>query len=77
MIPGFGGSQRLPRLIGMRRAMDLFFSAAWIDANTAKEWGLVNRVVKDDALHDDALTYCRTLAETKPFRTGDNEAVGA
>jgi enoyl-CoA hydratase len=50
-------------LIGMRRAMDLFFSAAWIDANTAKDWGLVNRVVKDNALHSDALTYCRTLAE--------------
>jgi enoyl-CoA hydratase len=63
LIPGWGGSQRLPRLIGMRRAMDLFFSAAWIDANTAKEWGLINRVTKDNALRDDALAYCRTLAE--------------
>jgi enoyl-CoA hydratase len=63
LIPGWGGSQRLPRLIGMRRAMDLFFSAAWIDAGTAKEWGLVNRVVKDNALRNDALAYCRTLAE--------------
>ncbi len=63
LIPGWGGSQRLPRLVGMRRAMDLFFSAAWIDANTAKEWGLVNRVVKDNALRNDALAYCRTLTE--------------
>ena len=63
LIPGWGGSQRLPRLIGMRRAMDLFFSAAWIDANTAKEWGLVNRVAKDNALRNDTLAYCRTLAE--------------
>jgi enoyl-CoA hydratase len=63
LIPGWGGSQRLPRLVGMRRAMDLFFSAAWIDANTAKEWGLVNRVAKDNALRNDAMAYCRTLAE--------------
>lgn len=63
LIPGWGGSQRLPRLIGMRRAMDLFFSAAWIDAKTAKEWGLVNRVAKDNALRTDALVYCRMLAE--------------
>ncbi len=63
LIPGFGGSQRLPRLIGMRRAMDLFFSAVWIDANTAKEWGLVNRVAADEALCSDALAYCRTLTE--------------
>lgn len=63
LIPGWGGSQRLPRLIGLRRAMDLFFSAAWVDAKTAKDWGLVNRVTKDKALHDDAMAYCRALAE--------------
>lgn len=63
LIPGWGGSQRLPRLIGMRRAMDLFLSAAWIDANTAKDWGLVNRIAKDTVLRDDALAYCKALAE--------------
>ncbi|MFO1025847.1 MAG: enoyl-CoA hydratase/isomerase family protein, partial [Acetobacteraceae bacterium] len=63
LIPGWGGSQRLPRLIGMRRAMDLFLSAAWIDAKTAKDWGLINRVSKDKALHADALAYCKALAE--------------
>ncbi len=63
LVPGFGGSQRLPRLIGLRRAMDLFLSAAWIDARTAKEWGLVNRLAKDKSLHGDALAYCQALAE--------------
>ncbi len=63
LVPGWGGSQRLTRTIGMRRAMDLFLSASWIDASVAKEWGLVNRISKDASLRSDALGYCKTLAE--------------
>ena len=62
LLPGFGGSQRLPRIVGARRAFDLFFSARWIDAETALQWGLVNYVVAPEALADAALGYCRTLA---------------
>ena len=62
LLPGFGGSQRLPRLVGMRRALDLCFSARWIDAETALQWGLVNYVVAPEALAVAALDYCRTLA---------------
>ncbi|MDX6394690.1 MAG: hypothetical protein QOJ73_5753 [Streptosporangiaceae bacterium] len=68
LIPGWGGSQRLTRTIGMRRAMDLFLSAGWIDAPAARECGLINRVTKDTALRSDAMDYCRTLAERS--RTG-------
>ena len=46
----------------MRRALDLFFSARWIDAGTALQWGLVNYVVEPEALADAALDYSRTLA---------------
>lgn len=63
LVPGWGGSQRLPRLIGQRRAMDLFFSARWIDAPTAEAWGLVNYVVDDEKLREEALAYCAKLAE--------------
>jgi enoyl-CoA hydratase len=35
-VPGWGGSQRLPRIVGLRRGLDLFFSARWIDAATAR-----------------------------------------
>ena len=67
LIPGWGGSQRLTRTVGLRRAMDLFLSASWIDAAVAKDWGLVNRVCKESALRSEALTYCRGLAErSKP-----------
>lgn len=62
LIPGWGGSQRLPRIVGLRRAMDLFFAARWIDADTALQWGLVNTVVEPDALRDAALDYCTKLA---------------
>ena len=62
LLPGFGGSQRLPRIIGPRRAMDLFLSARWIDAETALQWGLVNYVVEPDRLAIAAQDYCAALA---------------
>jgi len=63
LIPGWGGSQRLTRLVGLRRAMDLYLSARWIDADTAAAWGLVNEVVEPDALNGHALAWCKTAAE--------------
>ena len=45
LIAGGGGSQRLPRLIGARRAKELMLLGGWVDAERALAWGLVNRVV--------------------------------
>lgn len=58
VIPGYGGTQRLPLLIGRGRAMELITSANMIPANTAAEWGLVNRVVDQATL----LETCESLA---------------
>ena len=55
----FGGTQRLPRIIGPKRAKQLFFTGDSIDAETAYRFGLVNKVVK----HDELLTETRNLAE--------------
>lgn len=66
LVPGWGGSQRLPRVIGLRRSLDLFFSARWIDAATALNWGLVNQVVSDERLQQAALDYCIRLAARNP-----------
>lgn len=63
LIPGWGGTQRLPRVVGTRRALDLMFSARWIEASVAREWGLVNYVCGDATLHAEAAAYCHTLAE--------------
>jgi len=61
LVPGWGGSQRFPRIVGLRRGLDMFFSARWIDAPTALQWGLVNYVVEPDKLGEAALAYCTQL----------------
>ena len=63
LIPGGGGTQRLPRLVGLRRALDLMYTNRWLDAAEAERWGLVNYVVADDALAQAALDYCQNLAK--------------
>lgn len=50
LIPGYGGTQRLPQLIGKGRALEMIFSAKMIDAPTALNYGLVNAVVPQEAL---------------------------
>jgi len=62
LIPGWGGSQRLTRLMGLRRALDLMFSARWLTADEAQAAGLVNHVVHPDELEDRALDYCARFA---------------
>ena len=50
LIPGYGGTQRLPRAIGEARALEMILTGKFIDAATAASWGLVSRVVDGDAL---------------------------
>ncbi|HCO43301.1 enoyl-CoA hydratase/isomerase family protein [Immundisolibacter sp.] len=62
LVPGWGGSQRLPRRVGLTRALDLMFSARWLAAAEARDWGLVAQVVPDAELRQQALAYCEQLA---------------
>lgn len=66
IIPGDGGSWLLPRNIGYARAAELLFTARSIDAATAAEWGLVNRVVAHGDLVDEALTTAAQVAAQPP-----------
>jgi len=50
VIPGYGGTQRLPNLIGKGRAMEMIMTAGMIDANTALSYGLVNHVTSQEEL---------------------------
>ena len=59
VIPGYGGTQRLPLLIGRGRANQLIFSAEMITAETAAAWGLVNKTVPQA----DLMTECVQLAD--------------
>lgn len=60
IIPGAGGTQRLPKLVGMGRAMEMVLTGDPVDAQRAYEMGLINRVVAPDELMNEA----RSLAET-------------
>jgi enoyl-CoA hydratase len=58
VIPGYGGTQRLPQLIGKGRAMELILTAGMIDANQALAYGLVNHVTTQEEL----LPFCKKIA---------------
>ncbi len=67
IIPGFGGTQRLPRLVGENKALEMNLIGDPIGADEAFEYGLVNRVVPDHELFDTALAWARRLGEQAPL----------
>ncbi|MBX3611086.1 MAG: enoyl-CoA hydratase [Hydrogenophaga sp.] len=62
IVPGWGLSQKLSRLIGRSRAMEMSMSGNFVDAATAERWGLVNRVVEPEALLPAALALATDIA---------------
>jgi enoyl-CoA hydratase/3-hydroxyacyl-CoA dehydrogenase len=77
IIPGFGGTQRLARLIGAARALELNMIGDAIDASAALELGLVNRVVPDQDLLDMAMAWAWKLAEQAPLAIEQIKQVSA
>jgi enoyl-CoA hydratase/carnithine racemase len=77
IIPGFGGTQRLARLIGPARALELNLVGDPIDAGEAYELGLVHRVVPDHELLDTALAWARKLSGQAPLAIQQIKAVSA
>ena len=67
IMPGFGGTQRLVRLVGKGRAMEAALTGNQIDADTAAQWGLVNRVVPADDLQAEAGKLASQLANAAPL----------
>ena len=63
IMPGAGGTQRLPRAVGKAKAMDLALTARMMDATEAERAGLVSRVVPLDKLMDEALAAALTICE--------------
>ncbi len=68
IMPGWGLSQKLPRIIGISRAKELSLSGNFLDAQTALAWGLVNRVVEPGALVETAMKLAQDMA-TIPAET--------
>ncbi len=77
IIPGFGGTQRLARLIGPARALELNLAGDPIDAGEAYGLGLVHRVVPDHELFDTALAWARQLAGQAPRAIEEIKRVSA
>ena len=67
LIPGYGGTQRLPRLVGKGRALQLLLTGEMIDANEAYRIGLVNRVVPAGDLIAAATTMLQTMLVNGPL----------
>jgi len=77
IIPGFGGTQRLARLVGEGRALELNLVGEPIGAAEALEYGLANRIVPDHELLDTALTWARKLAGQAPLAVAAIKRVSA
>jgi enoyl-CoA hydratase len=75
LIPGYGGTQRLPQLVGKGRAMEMILTATMITATEAKEYGLINHVVPQTEL----IEFCQGLAQKiiKNAPVALNEAITA
>ena len=67
IVPGFGGTQRLPRLVGEPKALEMNLTGDPIDAYEAHRVGLANQVVPDHELFDAALAWARKLSEQAPI----------
>lgn len=69
ILPGWGGTQRLPRLIGLEKALDMILSARRLDAQQALRWGLVDQVARREAVGGNTPEVAFTPVEGKPKRS--------
>jgi 3-hydroxyacyl-CoA dehydrogenase len=69
LLPGAGGTQRLPRLVGVERALDLITSGRHVSARDALDWGVLDALAEEGRLRPDAIAFARQLiAENKPLK---------
>lgn len=67
IIPGAGGTQRLPRLVGPSKAKDLLYTGRFVKAEEALSIGLVDRVVPADSVYTEAVSWAATFATAAPY----------
>lgn len=74
ITPGFGGTQRLPRTVGVSKAMELILTAKMIKADEALAIGLVDRVCEPEQLMDEAIALANTIAANAPVAVRNAKA---
>lgn len=67
LIPGVGGAYLLPRIVGVAKALELFWSCDWVEAREAERIGLVNKVFPDAELMDATYAFARKVAASAPL----------
>jgi enoyl-CoA hydratase len=67
IMPGAGGTQRLTKLVGKTKAMEWLFTGARITAKEAAQFGIVNKLIAKEVLHEEAKKYALTLANQPPI----------
>ena len=73
ITPGFGGTQRLPRIVGVSKAMELILTAKTIGAAEAKEIGLVSQVVPPEELMDTAMALAQAICANAPIAVAESK----
>lgn len=77
LLPGAGGTQRLPRIAGIPFAMELMVKGDPVSAKAAKDAGLVDRLAGEDSLIDDALAFAREVADARPLPRASEKSMVA
>jgi enoyl-CoA hydratase/carnithine racemase len=67
LIPGVGGAYLLPRIVGVAKALEMFWSCDWVEAREAERIGLVNKVFADDELMAGTYAFARRVADGAPL----------
>ncbi|USR01417.1 3-hydroxyacyl-CoA dehydrogenase NAD-binding domain-containing protein [Sphingomonas aerolata] len=67
LLPGAGGTQRIPRIAGVKLALEMTAKGDPISAKTALDAGLIDKIVGEDSLEDDAIAFAREIAAKRPL----------
>ncbi|MFQ6114170.1 MAG: enoyl-CoA hydratase/isomerase family protein [bacterium] len=70
LVPDTGGTYLLPRIVGLTRAAELFFTGNFIDAREAERLGIINKAVADEKLQEETLRYANKLAQAPTMAIG-------
>ncbi|NBX93962.1 MAG: hypothetical protein EBQ85_12090 [Proteobacteria bacterium] len=75
LIPGWGGTQRMPRLIGLEKSLDLILTGKTVDSGKAKKMGLVDKIVPAEYLEERAIAWANELAQTGKKRVYETRSL--
>ena len=75
LIPGWGGTQRMPRLIGLEQSLDMILTGKTVDASKARKMGLVDKIVPTEYLVEKALSWAEELAQSGKKRAFEGQSL--